>query len=147
MSLIPFSTLSKLFPCKIRSNYIAHVQLIYCVKLRRLLWCLNSREWLKIQVVCWARLPIHGFMLRSIFKPQPWKFCLGVVPTPFPWAVQETVVWHSWTTAGLSHSLLSKFDAVVGTTVVGTTIISVETPSQAKVLSRCHKVFDICPFS
>lgn len=86
--LIPFSTLSKLFPCKIRSNYIAHIEMIYCVKLSRLLWCLNSREWLKIQVVFWARLPIRGFMMRAVFKPQLWKLCSGVVPTDCPWAVQ-----------------------------------------------------------
>jgi len=47
--------------------------------------------------------------------------------------------------------VLSKFDAIVGTTGVGTTgvgttIISVETLSQVKVLSGCYKVFDISHF-
>lgn len=97
MSLTCFST--TLFKClwypsqhypsfflfRVRSNYIAHIQLIYCVKLSHLLWCLNSREWLKIHVVCWVRLLIHRFMLRAVFfKPELWKLPSGAAPTGCP---------------------------------------------------------------
>lgn len=146
MSLIPFSTLSMLFPCKIRSNFIAHIQMIYCVKLSHLLWCLNSREWLKIQVVCSARLPNRGFMLRAVFEPQLWKLHSGIVPTDYPWAEQETVVWHSWTTAGLSHS---SFPNVVHCRYHHCRYhhhFSWNSFTSHEVLHGCHKVFDISPF-
>lgn len=140
--LIPFSTLSKLFPCKIRSNYIAHIEMIYCVKLSRLFWCLNSREWLKIQVVFWARLPIRGVYDESCIQNPALKALLRCCAHWLSLGCAGNVVWHSWATAGLGHSLLSKCDAIVGAT-----IISVESPSQAKVLSGCDKVFDISHFS
>lgn len=66
-----------------------------------------------------------------VAHPDHFWLCLSAVPTDFPWAAS----WHSWTTAGLGHWSLPKCD------VVGTTIVSVATPTQAEVLSWCHKVF------
>lgn len=139
----PFSILSKFFPCKIRSNYIARIQMIYCVKRSHLLWCLNARvmknasslfckdaslwvyaehciqtQELQASFVCWA----HWLLLVNARKS-----CLTLLSNSRPWSLVT----------------FPEFDAIVGSTA----IVSVEIPSQAKALSGHHKVFDFSPSS
>lgn len=146
MSPIAFSTLSKLFLFKVRSNYIAHIQLIYCVKLSNLLWCLNSRV-IKNPSSLLSEAADPQVYAEGCIQARALKASLRCCTHWLSWAVQVTVVWHSRTTDPEVLGITFQIWSITGTSVVDITTISVETPSQAKDLSGCHKVFDIFPFS
>lgn len=94
MSLIAFSTLFKLFLFKVRSNYIAHIQLIYCVKLSHLLWCLNSRV-IKNSSSLLSEDADPQAYAEGCIKARALKASLRCCTHWLSWAVQVTVVWHS----------------------------------------------------
>lgn len=96
MSLIAFSTLSKPFLFKVRRNYIAHIRLIYCVKLSNLLWCLNSRV-IKNPSSLLSEAADPQVYAEGCIQARALKASLRCCTHSLSWAVQVTIVWHSRT--------------------------------------------------